>query len=1202
MGGPAYFSHGTSAARGVALFAKKKYEKLIRNVQAGDDGRYLIFDLIDNELTITILALYAPNQDSPEFFTLLGEILKSRSEHKILIGDFNLAMDVDLDRLNTYNNNNKAKTELENIADQFKLLELWRMRNEDRKEYSWIKGGSKGSHRKASRIDFAMVTAGLDTKVEMIQYLSSIKTDHRAIYLVVDTSSFERGTGYWKFNNMLLQDMEFVQTMNKELDSTLMLTKEKAPQDRWETIKKRIKATTKKFSRNRTNEEKLIISNLSEKVNEYEASFPLGQEQDKIYEATKEELEEKLMKRISGVMFRSKAKWYEQGEKNTKYFFSLEKAKYNAKTCYKILNQEGKEITKPAEILSLQRDFYSELYKKDQDVHFNMENVYHIKVPTGIKEQQDIQIQVQELEKAIKQMSNNKTPGEDGIPIDFYKVFWTKLKDIFYSMVMQCFEQKRLHSSARMGILNLIPKANKDTRLVKNLRPITLLNTDYKIIEKTIANKMLPSLEHIIHKDQRGFMKNRRISVNIRKMLDIIHCAEKDDLEAVVLSLDFVKCFDKCSFDILHSSLDFFGFGMMVKEWTKILYKDFSVKIQNNGYFSEEISIEKGVHQGGCCSSLYFLVIAEILALAIRSNQDIEGITLGDIRNILNQFADDMDVFSINKESSIKAIYSKLEAFRQQSGFTVSYDKTTMYRIGSLRHSDAQLYNMSEFIWSNKDINVLGVTIAHEDLVQKNYQEIIEKTSRTLKAWNNRGLSLHGKVQVVNTLVASLFVYKMMVLPMIPKTLVKNIDNTIRDFLWDGRKSKIAYKTLQNPTTEGGLNLVNLENKDRALKATWPQILKSEEEYAQVVYKIMRCTQLGEMIWRCNIAPNDILKLSIPSKFWSDVWISWSLYNFYVEKRTENQIIWYNSNIRIAGKPVFWADAHSKGLLYVHQLFEQQKFKSFEEIQSQYGLTKLRFNSLKTAIPQEWKNFFQEQPRISFSPLPPHQYDKCGYQQKVTQKVYRFLGEDRMLIHNKFIKWRHDLGHEYQDTLSEFALACKEIYSITNVPKFRSFQYRLLHRGLVTNTLLEKWKMIGSNSCSFCGIDEETMIHLFTRCPLIIQLWQQIAEYITHRFTVPVIISAKRIIFNNIVEGKHVGNFICLVTKQYVYRQRCLKAAISFPALRTYVQNIENIEKYIAIKNSKVSTHNKKWGIMDQSLGNNLEEYITRYNDANVTP
>ena len=271
---------------------------------------------------------------------------------------------------------------------------------------------------------------------------------------------------------------------------------------------------------------------------------------------------------------------------------------------------------------------------------------------------------------------------------------------------------------------------------------------------------MLPALEHIIHQDQRGFMKNRRISVNIRKMLDIIHKAEKEDLEAVVLSLDFVKCFDKCSFTILHGSLEFFGFGETVKTWTRILYRDFGVKVQNNGYFSDPLPVEKGVHQGGYCSSLYFLVIAEILALALRSNQEIEGISIGFIKHLLNQFADDMDIFSMCSQQSITALFNELESFRLHSGFTVSYEKTTMYRIGSLRHSCSAMYDLDQYKWSNQDIKVLGVTIAHEELLEKNYKELILKTRKVLSGWQNRHLSLVGKVQVINSLVASLFVHK----------------------------------------------------------------------------------------------------------------------------------------------------------------------------------------------------------------------------------------------------------------------------------------------------------------------------------------------------------------------------------------------------------------------------------------------------------
>ena len=547
-----------------------------------------------------------------------------------------------------------------------------------------------------------------------------------------------------------------------------------------------------------------------------------------------------------------------------------------------------------------------------------MENHTNISVPDKIKEQQETQLNTQDLELAIKGMNNNKTPGQDGIPIDFYKVFWTKLKTIFLNMVTSVYNNNQLHPTARKGILNLIPKPNKDSRYIKNLRPITLLNVDYKIIEKAIANKMLPALKHIIHTDQRGFMKDRRISVNIRKMLDIIHAADMEDLEAVILSLDFVKCFDKCSFTILHGSLEYFGFGQIVKDWTYILYRDFTVSIQNNGHFSDTIKIEKGVHQGGCCSSVYFLVIAEILALALRSNQDIQGITIHDIRNLLNQFADDMDIFSMCTEKSIRAIYGELKQFQKISGFEVSYDKTTLYRIGSLKHSDAAMYNISEYAWSNKDIRVLGVTIAHEDIVSKNYQDIIEKVQKTLNSWYNRSLSLIGKIQVVNTLVASLFVHKMMVLPLIPKNIVRSIDNHIREFIWNGKKSKVAYSILQNPKTMGGLNLVNLINKDKALKATWPKILYEEKDYADLVYNWMRVPHLKENIWRCTLKPQHVKYLKIKNQFWEDVLTSWCEFNCQ-NITPESQILWYNSNITHQGKPFYWKDAHSRGLLYIHQ-------------------------------------------------------------------------------------------------------------------------------------------------------------------------------------------------------------------------------------------------------------------------------------------
>ena len=639
-------------------------------------------------------------------------------------------------------------------------------------------------------------------------------------------------------------------------------------------------------------------------------------------------------------------------------------------------------------------------------------------------------------------MKNNKTPGQDGIPANFYKVLWGMIQKPFYEMALECYQQNVLHNSARMGILNLIPKGNKDSRYVKNLKPITLLNTDYKVIEKSIAAKMMSALKEIINKDQRGFMKDRRISVNIRKVLDIMSEAEKEDLEAVILSLDFVKCFDKCSFAILHGSLEYFGFGSFVKEWTKIIYKDVTVKVQNNGYFSQSLDIKKGVHQGGCCSSLYFLVIAEILAISMRANKEIEGIMLYDIKNILNQFADDMDVFSMNKEKSLRSIIQELQEFRNQSGFTVSYEKTTLYRIGSLRHSNAMMYDMTQFMWSNTDITVLGITITHEDIVMKNYEPLIEKVKNTLDTWHNRNLSLIGKVQVVNTLVASQFVYKMMVLPTIPRIVVKRVDNIVRDFLWNSKKAKITYASLQNSKKDGGLGLVNLQAKDKSLKATWPGILVQEKEYSVIVYGVLRCSELQEDIWRCNLLPEDVRELKMRNKFWEDVLVSWSEYNFNQKYRIENQIIWYNSRIRIRNKPVMWRDVYRRGLKYVYQLFNNLAFKSNVQVKEEFGLSIIRYNSFKLAICRDWKEYFYTHYPQEFLPVPPHMYDISIQQgQKgLSARVYKYIASDISLIHSKYTKWSQELGFEICSDIFEFGRLHLQLYQNTNVQKYRDFQ------------------------------------------------------------------------------------------------------------------------------------------------------------------
>ena len=146
------------------------------------------------------------------------------------------------------------------------------------------------------------------------------------------------------------------------------------------------------------------------------------------------------------------------------------------------------------------------------------------------------------------------------------------------------------------------------------------------------------------------------------------------------------------------------------------------------------------------------------------------------------------------------------------------------------------------------------------------------------------------------------------------------------------------------------------------------------------------------------------------------------------------------------------------GLVYVHQLFENKQYKSTQQVWQEYQMSPMRFNCLKAAIPRDLKEFFTAHQKSEFFPPAPHNYTTfVATKTNVSQKVYKFLGDDATLIHNKFMKWRQELGCVYTDTLTDFSDKHTEIFKITNTSKYRSFQYRLLQRGLTTNVQLYKW-------------------------------------------------------------------------------------------------------------------------------------------------
>ena len=1183
------YSHGNSNARGVAILIKHSCQAEAKIIEHDSVGRRITVEIIQDQKSFSLCNLYAPNIDDPGFFVETFDKVFQKGDKPIFIGDFNTVLDMNLDRRGSKYNNYKSSEIIKKVCADMLLVDVWRNRNQGVKRYTYLK---KAPFSTASHIDYALAPTGVDTDISSCFYIPCTMTDHTAMFVNIKISENQRGPGYWKFNDSLLENKDFIEKMRNTLIETCREHASQSDIDKWEMIKFKAANFSQNWSNQTAQEKRLIISQLYEKLAEMEEQLSQKYD-DKTYDImsrTKQDLDAFETERAKGILFRCRAKWQVEAERNTAYFYSLEKAKYNSKTCSTLIDSKGKIIRDQRSILKIQGDFYRNLYKKDQDIKFVNPGVVCESISEADKARLDQPFSLEEFEVALRQMPNGRTPGADGLSVKFYKTFYNELKQPLYNCLMSGLKRQKLHNSARRGIISLIPKANKDTRILKCLRPIALLNIDLKILEKATANRIMTVIDGIIHHNQKGFMRNRRISANIRKVLEIIKHAHTNNENVAVVSVDFLKCFDKISMDAITGCLKIFGFEDNFIQMITTTYKDFSACVQNNGYFSDPFPIEKGVQQGAPNSSFIFLLCAELMATMLRQNKKIHGIPINDIMYLLGQYADDMDVYIKAKKSSFQELFKTLDEFQNISGFCINYDKTSVYRAGGLKTSAAKCYTERTLHWTNNPINILGIQVCDDQnlLMTLNYNPIIEKSKAILSLWSKRALSLIGRVMIVNSLVSSLFVYKMLALRKIPEYVIGKYDKMISDFLWDGRRPKIAMKHLKSSKTSGGLKLSDLRKKDQALKVSWVQILQNDAELANLAYLSLN-NDIKEKIWSCSLASSDITSM-FESSFWRDVLEAWSLCNKNKQRPPSEQILWYNSSIRIDDRPIIWKKCALAGLWSVSQLYPNGKLIGIRDAHERYDINIMQLNGIISALPRHWREHCRQSENQSNLTETPIEIISAS-------AAYETLVQDDHILNEKLEKWQKDIGINIP--YKEFAKGFVDINITTNITKLRSFQYRLLHRSLVTNIKLHKWKIINSELCSFCQREPETLLHMLIYCKHVQELWIKMEQFMLEFSNDPINFNVDTVIWNRIIHTPigHVKNLICLVTKQFIYKQRCLKKKLNWQECAQYVRTIERNEKYYAVKNDNLFKHERKWRPNNKNNidSSNIDGYIAEY-------
>ena len=213
-------------------------------------------------------------------------------------------------------------------------------------------------------------------------------------------------------------------------------------------------------------------------------------------------------------------------------------------------------------------------------------------------------------------------------------------------------------------MLSLIPKNGKDLRFLKSWRPVSLLATDYKILAKALATRLQKVISDLINPDQVGYIKGRFISQNIRSIEDIMYLSKKYNIPGLLVLIDFEKAFDTIEWDFLFESLKAYNFGQTFRAWIKLLYTNISSCTINNGHFSRNFILGRGIRQGCPLSALLFILVAEILSIKLRANKDAKGITIDNWEYKIFQLADDTTILTQNLDS-LKLIIAEFLKFQK---------------------------------------------------------------------------------------------------------------------------------------------------------------------------------------------------------------------------------------------------------------------------------------------------------------------------------------------------------------------------------------------------------------------------------------------------------------------------------------------------------------------------------------------------------
>ncbi|XP_042969143.1 uncharacterized protein LOC122301839 [Carya illinoinensis] len=602
---------------------------------------------------------------------------------------------------------------------------------------------------------------------------------------------------------------------------------------------------------------------------------------------------------------RAKQMWLKDGDRNSNYFHKCANQRRKNNSIQKLVRNDGLTTTDIGEISSMFTTYFQELFSSASPIIFDVcLNQVHHRVNSEMNSNLTKQFTAEEVKSALFQMNPMGAPGPDGFPALFYQSHWDVVGEEVTKAVLDILNGNGEISHINETYIVLIPKV-KNPLTVMDFRPISLCNIIYKVVSKTLSNRLKLILPSIIAPTQSAFIQGRMIQDNVIVAFETLHSMSikgKGQQGYMAIKLDLSKAFDRVEWEFLAKVMAKMGFNRRWIFLTMQCVTTVSYSTLINGKPQGNFSPLRGIRQGDPLSPYLFILVAEVLSSLLNHAETtklIQGFPICRGRLSINHllFADDSLLFCRANAREWASIQVILNLYEEASGQKLNKSKTSIYFSPNTRPATREyILSLAQTRASFCYERYLGLPNLIGRSKYAAFKGILDRVRGKVSNWKNKFLSQAGKDILLKAVVQALPTYCMGVFKL-PKSLLGEINKVMNQFWWGHLQNEkkvhwLSWGQMGRSKTRGGLGYRDLESFNLALlaKQGW-RLLQYPDSIAAQVLKLKYFpnvdffqAKLGSrpsFIWRSIQAARGLVEKGslwrigngLGTKIWKDRWL-----------------------------------------------------------------------------------------------------------------------------------------------------------------------------------------------------------------------------------------------------------------------------------------------------------------------------------------